>query len=164
MSEEFVYLEMEEVFELAEQIERNGSKFYHRAAERADDEKVKGFLLGLADMEDEHEKVFAKLRADWSGKNLPTPDPGAVVAQYVRTWADREIFGASDNPAEMIAEMDAVQVIRTAIGLEKDSITFYTGIKEYVPEGEGKESIDEIIKEEMSHVVTLAGVLKKIKK
>ena len=43
-----------------------------------------------------------------------------------------------------------------AIGLEKDSIVFYLGMKEMVPERLGGSRIDGIIREEMRHVNDLS--------
>ena len=44
----------DEIFEMAEQIERNGAKFYREAAENASDADVKEMLLSMAAMEDGH--------------------------------------------------------------------------------------------------------------
>ncbi|MBT7259953.1 MAG: rubrerythrin, partial [Desulfobacula sp.] len=46
-----------------------------------------------------------------------------------------------------------------AIQAEKDSIIFYLGMKEIVPEKSGKAKIDDIIKEEMSHIRIIAQKL-----
>ena len=53
------------------------------------------------------------------------------------------------------------EVLRTAIGLEKDSIAFYVGIMEFVPPELGKFRVADIIKEEMRHVVILNAELAK---
>ncbi|MFC2170988.1 ferritin family protein, partial [Calditrichota bacterium] len=53
---------IDEVFEMAEQIERDGADFYRKAAAHVDVEEGKTLLLELASMEDDHEVVFAKLR------------------------------------------------------------------------------------------------------
>ena len=42
---------------------------------------------------------------------------------------------------------------------EKDSIVFYLGMKEIVPENLGKTKIDQIIKEEMAHIKLLSKEL-----
>jgi len=47
-------------------------------------------------------------------------------------------------------------ILQMAIGLEKDSIVFYLGMKEMVPERLGRGKIDGIIKEEMRHVNDLS--------
>ena len=55
-------------------------------------------------------------------------------------------------------------VLISAIGAEKDSIIFYLGMRDAVPEGKGKERIDAIIKEEMGHVQILSQELVKLNK
>jgi rubrerythrin len=54
-------------------------------------------------------------------------------------------------------------VLKAAILAEKDSIVFYLGMKEMVPEKFGKDKLDKIIKEEMGHIKILANELKGIK-
>ncbi len=58
----------DEIFEMAEQIEKNGASFYRKSAEAIADTGAKKLLLDLAAMEDEHEKTFADLRKGLSGK------------------------------------------------------------------------------------------------
>ena len=58
----------DDVFEMAEQLERNGAQFYRNAAENAGDSEAKAFLIRLAEMEDAHEKTFALLRSNLSEK------------------------------------------------------------------------------------------------
>jgi len=56
------------------------------------------------------------------------------------------------------------EVLQIAIGKEKDSVVFYVGMKEMVPEKFGKNRIGDIIKEEMSHIRLLSEELAKTKK
>ena len=56
----------DEVFEIAEQIERNGVKFYRSAAEKIQDADKKKLLTDLAEMEVEHEQTFKALRSELS--------------------------------------------------------------------------------------------------
>ncbi|HRD19019.1 MAG TPA: ferritin family protein, partial [Candidatus Marinimicrobia bacterium] len=53
---------IDEVFEIAEQIEVNGSRFYRHAAELSQFAEHKNMLLKLAEMEDQHQKTFAGMR------------------------------------------------------------------------------------------------------
>ena len=48
-------------------------------------------------------------------------------------------------------------MLRMAIGLEKDSIVFYLGLKELVPERLGKGRLDGIIQEEYGHINSLSA-------
>ena len=59
-------------------------------------------------------------------------------------------------------DMSEEEILKIAIGLEKESIVFYVGIKDIVPKSLGKDKIDAIIREEMSHVVLLSDQLKNL--
>ena len=73
---------IDEIFEMAEQIERNGVAFYRRAAEVSMDEERKRKLLDLAEMEASHECTFAAMRTEQ--ENAPTSfDPDGEAARYL---------------------------------------------------------------------------------
>ncbi len=160
----------DEIFEMAEQIERNGAKFYRQMAENISDISVSQLFLDLAAMEDEHEKIFASMRKDLSDQERkPTVfDPEGEAALYLRALANLRVFdeeGQEDFvlPEDLPEEEKTRKVLRVAIGLEKDSIAFYLGMKELVPESLGKKKIDDIIKEEMGHVRLLSNKLSRNK-
>ncbi len=159
----------DEVFEMAEQIERNGVRFYLEAAENISDASVRQLFLDLAAMEAEHEKVFASMRADLPDEERePTVfDPEGEAALYLRALADLQVFGKEGEedfiPSEDLPEQERIRkILRAAIGLEKESIVFYLGIKELVPARFGKDKIDKIIREEMGHIRLLSGLQKKL--
>ena len=54
-----IFFNPDEILEMAEQIERNGARFYRQAAQGAQDAGVRELLQKLATMEDGHEKLFA---------------------------------------------------------------------------------------------------------
>ncbi len=157
----------DEIFEMAEQIERNGAGFYRHAAEGATDSSGRKLLLDLAGMEDEHEKVFAAMRADLSDQERESTifDPNDESVLYLRAMADSSVFDLkSDHSERFIGKETMEDILRTAIGLERDSISFYVGVKEIVPQRLGKARIDAIIKEEMRHVTALSNELASLKK
>lgn len=149
----------DEIFEMAEQIERNGAEFYRKAAETVTGEE-KDFLLELAKMEDDHEVTFKALRKELTGaeKVSLTFDPDDMAPQYLKALADTRVFFEKDIKTDSMRE-----ILKAAITAEKDSIVFYLGMKELVPEKLGKSRIDNIIKEEMSHIRLLSGRLVKTK-
>ncbi len=146
----------DEVFEIAEQIERNGAKFYRDAAENIPDENNKKLLLNLATMEDEHEQTFKTLRNELGRdeKVLTTFDPNGESEGYLRSLADTRVFYEKQTDSTSFKE-----ILKSAITAEKDSIVFYLGMKEVVPSHMGKEKLDGIIKEEMSHIRLLSKKL-----
>lgn len=151
----------DEVFEIAEQIERNGANFYRTAAESIADEKKKKLLIDLAEMEDEHEKTFKTMRSELSEdeKVLTTFDPQGEIENYLRALADTRVFYEKKIDISSLKE-----IFKTAITAEKDSIVFYLGMKEVVPVHLGKEKLDGIIKEEMNHIKLLSTELMSLAK
>ena len=149
----------DEIFEMAEQIERNGAKFYRTSAEGVEDPASREMLSDLAAMEDQHEKTFSSMRADLSEqeKVSTTFDPENEAFLYLRALADSRVFvqrkipsikSLAGRPEEEIME----EILKFAIGAEKESIVFYLGMKDAVPESLGKGRLDNIIKEEMKKI------------
>ena len=152
----------DEVFEMAEQIERNGAGFYRRTAEVSQNPKMREILTGLAAMEDDHGKRFARMRAalDESKKQSSVFDPEGDAALYLRAMADGRVFDTRVDPARLVTGKETAQeVLRMAIGLEKDSIVFYLGLRDLVPTPAGKKDIEDIIREEMAHITLLSKQL-----
>lgn len=146
----------DDILEMAEQIERNGSKFYRDAAESVSDPASKEFLIRLAKMEDAHEKTFAAMRADLTDKEKATTtfDPQNEALLYLRALADTRIFFKKEIDVTSMKE-----ILKSAITAEKDSIVFYLGMKDMVPESLGRNKLDGIIKEEMGHITVLSKEL-----
>ncbi len=142
-----------EIFEIAKQIEVNGAKFYRDSAELVSDAAQKEFLLELAAMEDDHEATFATMQKELTeGEKAATAfDPEGEGVLYLKALADTRVFFEKEKPSA-----DMKGILASAIAAEKDSISFYLGMKELVTEKLGKDKIDHIIKEEMSHIKLLA--------
>lgn len=154
----------DEIFEMAEQIERNGAKFYRAATEKFP--AAREVLLDLAAMEDDHEKTFTAMRAELSQpEQAPVIfDPDSEAQMYLRIMADGHVFNVKADPVEQLAEKETPEdVLEMAIGLEKDSIVFYTGLKECVSRKAGRDKVEAIIKEELGHIATLNEKLEALK-
>ena len=150
----------DDVFEMAEQLERNGHQFYREAAQNTDNPEYKKLLVELAEMEVQHEKTFVDLRSELSvnEKTSTVFDPQNESALYLRALADTKVFFEKE-----IDFSSKKSVLKAAILAEKDSIVFYLGIKEMVPEKYGKDKLDEIIKEEMGHIKIISKALVALK-
>ncbi len=154
----------DEIFEMAEQIERNGVTFYRAAAEKLP--SVRQVLLDLAAMEEEHEKTFADIRAQLSGREQEPMvfDPDGEAQMYLRVVADGQVFDVKAEPAEQLTGQETAEdILKIAIALEKDSIAFYAGLKECVPPRAGKDKVEGIIREEFGHIATLSEKLSALK-
>jgi rubrerythrin len=151
----------DEVLKIAEQIERNGVQFYERAAERFDGDTARR-LRNLADMERTHEQVFATMRREFADaeQKLKAFDPQGEAGRYLAAFADGQIFAPRADAAALFGpESTERDILETAIGLEKDSVVFYVAIRDAVPEALGEDKINQIIQEEMAHIVLLSRAL-----
>ena len=151
----------DEIFEMAEQMERNGEKFYKSAAATIGDEVHKKLLLELAAMEVDHEKTFKAMRSDLKAaeKSATVFDPEGEAALYLRALVDTRVF------FEKKVDVSSMEkILKAAIEAEKDSIVFYLGMKNAVPEKFGQDRIEGIIKEEMGHIRLLSRELAQLKR
>ena len=148
-----------EIFEMAEQIERNGIKFYHKAAKSVSDKGARQMFLDLAAMEAEHEKIFTAMKNQLSDKERESNvfDPDNEMALYLQAMADGHVFDTKKDPSDRLTGTESVEdILKLAIGAEKDSIAFYLGLKDFVSVRAGKDKVEAIIKEEMGHIAVLS--------
>ena len=150
----------DEIFKMAEEIEQNGAAFYKEASKNVSDERYKKLLSDLASMELDHYRTFSSMHSSLSDKEKePTVfDPMNESVMYLKALADTQVFYKKQLDTSSIKS-----ILLNAIGMEKDSIVFYVGIKDLVPEKLGKNKIDNIIDEEKKHIRLLANELTALK-
>jgi rubrerythrin len=152
-----------EIFEIAEEIERNGAKFYRQVAANSSDKKTKQMLLNMATMEDGHLKIFEEMRKQLSGqeKEWALFDPDNQSALYLQAMADARGYEGKIAPSKELTGNETTQeIIEIALNSEKESVLFYFGLKDMVPVRAGRDKVETIIKEELSHITTLLKQLK----
>lgn len=152
-----------EVFKMAIRIEENGAAFYRNAAGIKDNPADREFFETLARVEDRHRLSFETMHLEISDleKTHPVFDPDGELSLYLEAMADAH--GGEGNPdvlSVLTGREPMEEIISTAIGLEKESILFYLGLKDIVPRKYGRERIDTIIEEEKKHIVQLNEFLK----
>jgi rubrerythrin len=153
----------DEIFEIAEKIEENGASFYKEASENVSDvdARYKILLNDLSSMELTHRKTFASMRDSLTEKEKESAvfDPANESVLYLKALADVEVFYKKQLDLSSIES-----ILINAIDREKDSIVFYVGMKDLVPERLGKDKIDGIIDEEKKHILLLSNELINLKK
>lgn len=157
-------LNIDEIFELAENIEVLGGAFYRKAAENAQDEEGKKLLTELAEMEDGHIAIFANLRKKVLGDKAAFDfDPDGEAARYLQTIANSKMLTLA-HPAHILKGDESVEEILVhAIEMEKNAILFYLGLMDITPSAWGRDEIKEIIKEEQMHVIQLTDAMEELK-
>jgi rubrerythrin len=151
-------LSSDEALEIAQRMEQNGALFYRKAAELKALEKEKEILLKLAAMEDDHEKLFRVMQDELSDeeRSKKALDPFGEMQMYLQAMADTSGGEGSLKAIELLTEEESLSsILLKAIELEKESVLYYLGLKDMVHSEKAKMKIDEIIREERSHIVTL---------
>ena len=152
-----------EIFEMAEKFEKNAVKFYRKAAEKTSDEQTKKMLLNMSDMEDGHLGTFQKMREQLSKEELGPViyDPDNQSALYLQAMANAHGYEGKISPIKELAGNETIkEIIEIALNSEKESVVFYFGLKGMVPVNAGRDKIEAIILEELSHITTLLEKLK----
>jgi rubrerythrin len=148
----------DEVFAMAVKIEENGAAFYRRAQELKGAGPHSQIFENLAKMEDLHRKTFEQMRRELSSelKGEEAYDPWDEAALYLGAMADFHGGEGSRNIAAALTGKESlIEILDIGLDLEKESILYYIGLRDLVPERLGKGKIDLIIDEEKKHVVQL---------
>ena len=148
----------DEIFEIAEQMERNGMKFYRKAADRASDKQTKQMLLEMAGMEAEHLKTFEHMRRYLTNKEKAETvfDPDNEDSLYLATKAYSHGSEGRKSPTEELTGTESIaEILKIALNAEKDSVIYYFGLRSFVPPKAGRDKVDAIIAEEVEHITML---------
>lgn len=152
----------EEIFEMAEEIERNGAAFYREAAAISSDNDTKQLLSDMAVAEEGHLKIFQHMREGLAAQeDTAKIDSERRSSMYLQTMADARGWEGRLSPTqELTGNETAGDIIEIALNSEKESVVFYFGLKDLVSTSAGKEKVENIIIEELGHI---SALLKKLK-
>ncbi|MCK9356109.1 MAG: ferritin family protein [Dehalococcoidia bacterium] len=154
-----------ELFDIAVGIERNGVAYYDSLAQLSGDAGLKRTYEQLAQMERRHVGQFQKMRASAgsSGPVVPGPDE-PEYGEYLRALIDSSVF-TDDKVARDLAKRAAgpAEALQLALGAEKDSVLFYSAMRDLVPQSE-RAAVDSIIGEERQHIRDLSDLKRRYSK
>jgi len=146
-----------EVVEFSERIHENGASFYQYAAQLVKNEEAKELFHELAEEERKHKRTLEKIFAGME-KYIPAERYTGEYAQYIRNYIDNNIVFTKDSIyTGLVSVKDACSAIDFASQRELESISYYQGIKEIVPQAQHT-IIDNLIAEERKHFVKLTNL------
>jgi len=157
----------DDVFAMAEKIEKNGAEFYRKASQKSNDPQTKELFEGLAKWELSHREIFATMRNEYAAdKDAPLIfDPESEAGMYLKAMADGHVFDVSVDVSKFFSGKETTKdIFKTALKMERDSIIFYLGLKDVVASTTGKEKVSDIINEEMRHIAFLNKQLMSLQK
>ena len=140
-----------EVIDIAIQLEKNGERFYRSGAEQISDGGLRELLGWLADEEVRHRERFLEMREQCpeGGEGLAAQVGGAILQ------------GALSDHALSLDEVDCSKIgsvhdlVDIAIVFEKDGIAFYGLLQSFIDDPSTLDTVNEIISEEEKHVELL---------
>ena len=112
-------------------------------------------------MEDQHLETFQRMRgAVVQATQDESYDPDQVAEFYLRALADGHGFVSVGDPSERLSGDEEIEhVLDMAIEIEKESVVYYAGLRTMVPEGPGRDAVDDIVKQELGHIAALSDRL-----
>ena len=148
-----------EIVELGVQIEKNGRDFYRALAKKSKNQTARDVFGYLAGEEEKRIAIFQAILDNLVKYEPPESYPGEYLA-YMNALASEYIFTQKDKGEEIAKNIQTdKQAVDMGIGFEKDSIIFYTGMKQAVPQHDHK-IINELITQEQKHLRQLTDLKK----
>ncbi|MFA6133564.1 MAG: ferritin family protein [Phycisphaerae bacterium] len=153
-----VRFDIDEVLETAEQIEKEAGAFFRRAAASCRSPQLRRQWTELAEMEDEHLEVFSAVREHTARATRVVRSRKAdsamatvmaVMLCDIRSLLEKRFTG----------KFDQQRLLRHAMEFERDTITFFTMLKQSIDKAADRKIVDRVIQEELGHLLLLGGQL-----
>lgn len=157
------YLNEDELFKVAMNIESQGIDFYQMAFNNAVHDNAKEIFHFLTEEEKKHYQVFKKMDLEIKKIRFRPEEMDEEVSLYLSSLVDSGIF-ENILPREQWQNITDKQALNIGIQVEKTSILFYSGILGITEEPTAKPALEKIISEEKSHLIKLATLWKDLDK
>ena len=152
-----IFFSGRELINIAIGIEKNGAAFYDFLVKSTKEAMARDVYRYLADKEKEHIGIFTSMLSS-VGEYQPPETYTEEYALYLKALVDSSVFTddqvARDMAQKVGSEAEALQI---ALGAEKDSIVFYSEMRDLVRPSD-REVVDKVINEERSHLRQLSDL------
>jgi rubrerythrin len=150
----------DEILRLAVKIEANGGDFYRKVLSLYKDKDMKELFNTLAEEEDKHKSFFEEILNSLEDKDYLDVYNDSEYQNYINAMANEVVF----TQAAMVKKLEEgfksiEEVFDFALGLEEDSILFYSELKGSILKDKGYLSV--IINEERKHFSMISDLKSK---
>ena len=150
-----------EIIDIAIGLEEAGYTFYIQCSQKFKDEYINNIFSFLAEEELNHKKTFESFP-------LPNLNKDGIFTDeyylYLKSLTNNKIFGDPNNKNDIGIISKPVDAIKKAFHDEKESILFYSELKElFQGDSETLSLLQSIIEEERKHILTLQELIETIK-
>ena len=147
-----------EAAKIAQNMERNGLAFYQKAAAKAQDQATADVFNQLAEDEKEHLAHFEELEETLQSERrtgagyTDDADLGAYIDRLLKT----QVFGDESDVARLAEQCESdYESLGVGMRAERDAITFYQEMLDFVDSKTAKEAFQHILQEERKHLQLL---------
>lgn len=148
----------EEIIEIALQMEESGMLFYEKACSIAKGDKLKDTLIYLAQEEKKHLQEFDKLSENLKHQFVPNERYVGEYGDYVKSLVNSHIFKLTEVEDLIKGIKDDQDILRFAIGFEKDSIAIFQEFKNAANKA-GADILEKLIHEERGHIMAISAFM-----
>jgi len=154
-----IFISGAELANIAVGIEKNGAAFYDSLAKSASDVTARDVYKHLASKEREHIEIFQNM-LNMVGDNQSPETYTEEYDLYLKALVDTTVFSDEQAARQMAEKVTSqAEAIQIGLGAEKDSILFYSEMRDLVRRSD-REIMDKIIEEEKSHLRQLSTLKK----
>ena len=157
---------IEDIIDLAIQIEQNAEKVYRNAQAIASTPELAVLLKWLADEEKAHAKWFSRLRKtvniEPQDPDVQDPDVQDPDVQKMGKTLLGDVLGTQSfslENAEFSKIRHLAQLLSVAIEFERDKVTFYRLLQPFIIDTATRDFLESIILEEKNHIRRLQDFL-----
>ena len=148
------FFNISEIIGFAIQIEEAGYRFYIETMKKVQEPNILKLFQHLADEEFKHEHIFRELLKK-AGKFTPPESYRGEYEKYMNDFLQSTMFRDFKIDRGKINAIQGIQdALQIALDFEKNSIVFYTAMKQYMGD-EHRPLVDTIIQEELKHIMKI---------
>ena len=140
---------LNDICDIAIQIERNGERIYREAGRRTDDPKLTQMFNWMADEEVRHAQWFENL-------SLPSSVPPGheeietMGRSLLQEMVKDQTFSLQEDRIQGVADM--ADLFDVSIEFERDTILFYEALRAFIDDADTVEQLNRVISEENEHL------------
>jgi rubrerythrin len=152
---------IQEIVEIAIEIEKNGEIFYRALSESSSTATLRDLFKYLSGEEKKHKIRFEEILKSVGGYQISEIYYADEYMGYMKALADEQVFkkgvSAIDVAKSVKSPKDAIEI---AIDFEKDSIIFLHEMQDIINEDE-KDTVKKLLNEERDHIRRLSAFVEK---
>lgn len=156
-----------EIFDIAKEIEKNGYTFYGKAVSMANSQDLKDFFIYLQNEESKHLVTFEQLENRLTSGDIDESlwDWEDTAHKYLAAIASSHVFNMNKDINEYLEDInDMDKVFDLALRFEKDTVLYFSNLRDCVNSQEDKDLVQILVNEEKQHVLKLSEKWNEIKK